>query len=41
MGNTEANSLKQVERINKYGIFDFGLKYGSKIDDLVSKTNSI
>ena len=25
-GNTEANSLKQTERINQTGIFDFGLR---------------
>ncbi|RNA31079.1 E3 ubiquitin-ligase RNF213-like [Brachionus plicatilis] len=34
MGNTEANSLKQADRINKFGIFDFGLKANSKIDNL-------
>ena len=28
-GNTEANSLKQASRINKTGIFDFGLKSDS------------
>ena len=28
-GNTEANSLKQAARINKTGIFDFGLKSDS------------
>jgi hypothetical protein len=36
-GNTEANSLKQAERINSTGIFDFGVIEGrNKKDEMVS-----
>ena len=38
-GNTEANSLKQAARINKTGIFDFGLKSDSNGQSTVTYVN--
>lgn len=39
IGNTEANSLKQVNRINEFGLFDFGLRNNSNLETLVSFKN--